>query len=187
VIETGDLRRGLVIEMDGELYRINEFAHNKQGRGSANVRLVLKNLRTGATTTQTFQAGSRFNSVRLERVRAQFLYADEEFYNFMDVDTYDQFQLDKETLGETVNYLVPDMVIELLTHEGNAIDIELPTAVELEVTQTDPGFRGDTATGGSKPAVLETGLTIQVPLFVSQGDRVKVDTRTGEYLERVSS
>ena len=186
MIDTGSLRRGLVIEMDGELYRINEFHHNKQGRGSAIVRLVLKNLRTWATTTQTFQAGSRFNSVRLERVRAQFLYSDDQFYHFMDVDTFEQFQLDAETLGEATNYIVPDMVIELLTYEGEAIDIELPTAVELEVTQTDPGFRGDTATGGSKPAVLETGLTIQVPLFVSQGDRVKVDTRTGEYLERVN-
>ncbi len=187
MIDTGDLRRGLVIDMDGELLRISEFQHVKQGRGSAIVRLTLKNLRSGSTTTQTYPAGSKFNPVRLERVRAQFLYADEAFYYFMDADTFEQFQLDAETLGPAVNYLKPEMVIELLTHDGAAIDVELPTAVELEVTQTDPGFRGDTATGGSKPATLETGLTVSVPLFVTEGDVVKVDTRNGNYLERVST
>jgi elongation factor P len=186
MIDTGDLRRGLIVEMDGELLRVTDFQHVKQGRGSAFVRLTLKNLRSGSTTTQTFQAGTKFTPVRLERIRAQYLYADE-FHHFMDVDTYDQFQLDAETLGSTMNYLTPQMVIELLTHEGDAIDIELPTAVELEVTQTDPGFRGDTATGGSKPAILETGLSVSVPLFISEGDHIKVDTRTGAYLERVST
>ncbi len=187
MIDTGGLRRGLVIDIDGELLRVVEFQHIKQGRGSASAKLTLKNLRTGSTTTQTFQGGSRFNPVRLERVRAQFLYADEAFYYFMDVDTYEQFQLDAETLGPAIEYLTEEMVIELLTHENQAIDIELPTAVELEVTETDPGFRGDTATGGSKPAKLETGLSVTVPLFVSIGDRIKVDTRTGDYLERVTS
>lgn len=187
MIDTGSLRRGLVVDMDGELFRVAEFQHVKQGRGSAFVRLTLKNLRTGSTTSQTYQAGAKFTSVRLERVRAQFLYADEAFRYFMDVDTFEQFQLDAETLGPAVNYLTEEMVIELLTHEGQAIDVELPTAVELEVTETDPGFRGDTATGGSKPAKLETGLSVTVPLFVSIGDRIKVDTRTGEYLERVTS
>lgn len=187
MIDTGDLRRGLVLDMDGELLRVTEFQHVKQGRGSAFVRLTLKNLRTGSTTTQTFQGGSKFNPVRLERIRAQFLYADETFHNFMDIDTFEQFQLDAETLGPAINYLTEEMVIELLTHDGQAIDVELPTAVELEVTQTDPGFRGDTATGGNKPATLETGLSVTVPLFISIGDRVKVDTRSGEYLERVSS
>jgi elongation factor P len=173
--------------MDGELLRVSEFQHVKQGRGSATVRLTVKNLRTGSTTVQSFPGGTKFNPVRLERIRAQFLYADEAFHYFMDVDTFEQFQLDAGTLGSTVDYLIPEMVIELLTHDGAAIDIELPTAVELQVAQTDPGFRGDTATGGSKPAVLETGLTVTVPLFVTEGDRVKVDTRSGEYLERVSS
>ena len=187
MIDTGGLRRGLVIDMDGELLRVAEFQHVKQGRGSAFVRLTLKNLRTGATTTQTFQGGSRFNPVRLERVRAQFLYSDEAFYYFMDVDTYEQFQLDRDTLGPATDYITEQMVIELLTHEGQAIDIELPTAVELEVTETEPGFRGDTATGGNKPAILETGISVTVPLFVSVGDRIKVDTRSGAYLERVSA
>ncbi len=187
MIDSGSLRRGQVLDMDGELLRIVDFQLVKQGRGSVTVRLSLKNLRSGSTTVQTFSGGTRFTSVRLERIRAQFLYADEAFHYFMDVDTFEQFQLDAETLGTTVSYLTPEMIIELLTHEGAAIDIELPTAVELQVAQTDPGFRGDTATGGSKPAVLETGLTVTVPLFVVEGDRVKVDTRTGSYLERVSS
>lgn len=187
MIDTGSLRRGLVIDMEGELLRVSDFQHVKQGRGSAFVRLTLKNLRSGATTTQTYQAGTKFAAVRLERIRAQYLYADEAFYYFMDVDTFEQFQLDAETLGPAVSYLSEEMVIELLTHDGQAIDVELPTAVELEVTETDPGFRGDTATGGSKPAKLETGLSVTVPLFISIGDRIKVDTRTGEYLERVSS
>lgn len=187
MIDTGSLRRGLVIDMDGELLRVSDFQHVKQGRGSAFVRLTLKNLRSGSTTTQTYQAGTKFAAVRLERIRAQYLYADEAFYYFMDVDSFEQFQLDAETLGPAVSYLSEEMVIELLTHDGQAIDVELPTAVELEVTETDPGFRGDTATGGSKPAKLETGLSVSVPLFISIGDRIKVDTRTGEYLERVSS
>ena len=187
MIDTGGLRRGLVIDMDGELLRVSEFQHVKQGRGSAFVRLTLKNLRTGSTTTQTFQGGSKFNPVRLERVRAQFLYSDEAFYYFMDVDTFEQFQLDRDTLGPAIEYITEQMVIELLTHDGQAIDVELPTAVELEVTETEPGFRGDTATGGSKPATLETGILVTVPLFISVGDRIKVDTRSGDYLERVST
>lgn len=185
MIDTGQLRRGIILDMDGELVRVNEYQHVKQGRGSAFVRLQLKNLRTGATTTQTFQAGSKFNPVRLERVRAQYLYADD-LHHFMDVDTFEQFELDSETLGEALNYITPDQVIELLTHEGRAVDIELPTTVELQVTETDPGHRGDTATGGSKPARLETGITVTVPLFVNQGEKIRVDTRTGEYIERVS-
>lgn len=187
MIDTGGLRRGLVIDMDGELLRISEFQHVKQGRGSAFVRLTLKNLRTGSTTTQTFQGGTKFTPVRLERVRAQFLYSDEAFYYFMDADTFEQFQLERDALGPAVDYITEEMVIELLTHDGQAIDIELPTAVELEVTETEPGLRGDTATGATKPATLETGLTVTVPLFVSVGDRIKVDTRSGEYLERVTS
>lgn len=173
--------------MDGELFRVNDYQHVKQGRGSAFVRMTLKSLRTGATTTETFQAGTKFQPVRLERVRAQYLYADENLHHFMDVDSFEQLALDNETLGDSLKYITPDMVIEILTHDGQAIDIELPTAVALKVTQTDPGHRGDTATGGSKPATLETGLTINVPLFVSEGETVKVDTRTGEYLERVGS
>lgn len=186
MIDTGSLRKGAIIELDGELLKINEFQHVKQGRGSAFVRVTLRNIRTGSTVSQTFQAGTRFQSVRLERQRAQYLYADGDDYHFMDLDSFEQFVLDSETLGDALKYLKPEDTIDLLTHEGEAIDIELPITVNLEVTQTDPGYKGDTATGGSKPATLETGLVVTVPLFVTEGETIKVDTRTGEYLERVS-
>ncbi len=185
MIDTGGLRRGMILDMDGELLRIVEFQHVKQGRGSAFVRLTLKNLRTGSTTVDTYQAGSRFTSARLERQRAQYLYADDDQHYFMDVDTFDQFSLSTETLGDALQYIKDDSVIEVLTYNDNPVDIEIPITVELEVTQTDPGFRGDTATGGSKPATLETGLSVTVPLFVNTGDVLKIDTRSGEYIERV--
>lgn len=186
MIDTGGLRRGLIIDMDGDLYRVGEYQHVKQGRGSAFVRLTLKNMKTGATTTQTFQAGSKFNAVRLERQRAQYLYSDDNLHNFMDVDSFEQIALDSETLGDNLSYLTQDLVLELLMHDGQPVDIELPTTVDLEVTRTDPGMRGDTAAGGSKPAVVETGITITVPLFINEGDTIRVDTRTGEYVERVT-
>lgn len=186
MIDTGELRKGIIIEHDGALQRVIEYQHVKQGRGSAFVRLTMRNLRTGSTTQQTFQAGSKFPLVRLERQRAQYLYADDGHYNFMDVDSFEQFTLDRETLGDALNYIKENDTIDVLTYQGEPIDIEIPITVQLEVTQTDPGFKGDTATGGTKPATLETGVTVTVPLFVSEGDVVKVDTRTGEYLERVS-
>lgn len=186
MIDTGGLRRGLIIEMDGDLYRVGEYQHVKQGRGSAFVRLTLKNMKTGSTTTQTFQAGSKFNAVRLERQRAQYLYSDDNLHNFMDVDSFEQIALDSEALGDNLNYLTQDLVLELLMHDGQPVDIELPTTVDLKVTQTDPGMRGDTAAGGSKPAVVETGITITVPLFINEGDTIRVDTRSGEYVERVT-
>ena len=186
MIDTGSLRKGLIIEHEGELLKINEYQHVKQGRGSAFVRMSLKNIRTGSTVQQTFQAGTRFQSVRLERQRAQYLYAEGDEYHFMDLDSFEQFVLDSETLGDALNYLKIEDSIDLLTHDGQPIDIEIPITVNLQVTQTDPGFKGDTATGGTKPATLETGLVVSVPLFVTEGETIKVDTRTGEYLERVS-
>jgi elongation factor P len=186
LIDTGSLRKGLIIEHEGELLRINEYQHVKQGRGSAFVRVTLKNIRTGSTVQQTFNAGTRFAQVRLERQRAQYLYGDGDDYHFMDLDTYEQFVLDSETLGDALNYLKVEDTIDLLTYQGEAIDIELPITVNLVVTQTDPGFKGDTATGGNKPATVETGLVVTVPLFISEGDTIKIDTRTGEYIERVT-
>lgn len=186
MIDTGDLRKGLIIEHDGALQRIVEYQHVKQGRGSAFVRLTMRNLRTGSTTSQTFQAGSRFPLVRLERQRVQFLYPEDENYIFMDLDTFEQIPLSPETLGDALKYLKEQETIDLLTYQGEPIDIELPITVELVVTQTDPGFRGDTATGGNKPATLETGVVVNVPLFINEGDTLKIDTRSGEYLERVS-
>jgi elongation factor P len=186
MIDTGELRKGIIIEHEGALQRVIEYQHVKQGRGSAFVRLTMRNLRTGSTTQQTFQAGSKFPLVRLERQRAQYLYVEDEHYNFMDVDSFEQFTLSRETLGDALNYIRENDVIDVLTYQNEPIDIEIPITVQLEVTQTDPGFKGDTATGGTKPAVLETGVTVTVPLFVSEGDVIKIDTRTNGYLERVS-
>lgn len=186
VVDTGGLRKGLTLDYNGELVKVVEYQHVKQGRGSAFVRLTLRNLRTGSTTSQTFQAGSKFQTARLERRRVQYLYVEDDQYNFMDVDTFEQFPLNKGTLGDTVNYLVENEVIDLLTYQDQPVDVEAPITVQLEVSETDPGIKGDTASGGTKPATLQTGLTISVPLFINIGDVVKVDTRTGEYLERVS-
>ena len=186
MIDTGDLRKGLIIEHDGTLQRIIDYQHVKQGRGSAFVRLTMRNLRTGSTTQQTFQAGSRFPLVRLERQRVQYLYLEDDTYIFMDLDSFEQLSLTKETLGDAVNYLKEQDTIDLMTYQEEAIDIEMPITVELVVTQTDPGFRGDTATGGNKPATLETGVVVNVPLFINEGDTLRIDTRTGEYLERVT-
>lgn len=186
MIDTGGLRKGLTLDYEGDLVKVIDYQHVKQGRGSAFVRLTLRNLRTGSTTQQTFQAGSKFQTARLERRRIQFLYADDGQYHFMDVDTFEQFPLNQETLGDTINYLVENEVIDLLTYEDQPVDVEAPITVNLEVTQTDPGVKGDTASGGTKPATLQTGVTVNVPLFINIGDVVKVDTRTGEYLERAS-
>jgi elongation factor P len=186
MIDTGELRKGIIIEHEGALQRIIDYQHVKQGRGSAFVRLTMRNLRTGSTTQQTFQAGSKFPLVRLERQRAQYLYVEDDHYNFMDLDSFEQFSLDKETLGDALNYIKEQDTIDLLTYQGEPIDIEIPITVNLTVTRTDPGLRGDTATGGTKPATLETGVTVNVPLFINEGDTLKVDTRTGQYLERVS-
>jgi elongation factor P len=186
MIDTGGLRKGLTLEYDGRLVKVIEFAHNKQGRGSAQVRLTLRDVRTGAITQHSVQAGARFTTVRLERQHVQFLYSEGGQYHFMDLDTFDQIVLDEAAVSEAKNFIKENDTVDLLTYNGEPIDIELPTAVQLQVEQTDPGFKGDTATGGTKPARLETGLVVSVPLFINIGDTLKVDTRTGEYLERVS-
>ena len=185
MVTAGELRKGLTLDLDGELVRVLEYQHIKQGRGSAFVRLSLRNLRTGSITERTFQATTRFQLARLERSTIQFLYPDDDEYHFVNTETYEQLMLTREILGEAVKYLREGDTIDLLSYGDEPIDVELPTAVNLTVTQTDPGFRGDTATGGTKPAVLETGITVNVPLFINEGDVLKVDTRTGEYLTRV--
>ena len=186
MIDTGGLRKGLTLEWDGRLVKVIDFAHNKQGRGSAQVRLVLRDLRTGSTTTTTVQAGYKFTPVRLERKHVQYLYEEGGHYHFMDTETFEQLALDEGTVGKVTNYIKENDVVDLLTHNDAPIDIELPTSVNLSVAQTDPGLKGDTASGATKPATLETGLVVSVPLFVNVGDVVKVDTRSGEYQERVS-
>jgi elongation factor P len=163
-----------------------DFAHNKQGRGSAQLRLVLRDLRTGSTTTTTVQAGAKFNVVRLQRQHVQYLYEESGQYHFMDTETFEQFALNEGTVGKVTNFIKENDVVDLLTWNGDPIDIELPTSVNLTVAQTDPGLKGDTASGASKPATMETGLVVNVPLFVNIGDKIKVDTRSGEYLERVN-
>lgn len=186
MIDTGDVRKGSTLDIDGKLVKVIDFSHNKQGRGSAQLRMQLRDLRTGSITQMTVMAGTKFQSVRLERQHVQFLYADGDQFHFMDTETFDQIVLDRRSVEDARPYMKENDVIDLLTYNGEPIDVELPTSVVLGVTQTDPGFKGDTATGGTKPATLETGLTVTVPLFVSEGDQLKVDTRTGEYIERVN-
>lgn len=185
MIDTGDIRKGSTFEQDGRLLKVIDFSHNKQGRGSAQLRMTLRDLRTGSTTQQTVMAGTKFTEIRLERSHVQFLYRDGDAFHFMDTETFDQLTLMETTIGEAASYLKENDVIDLLTYNDEPIDIELPTSVNLSVTQTDPGFKGDTATGGTKRATLETGLTVNVPLFINEGDQLKIDTRTGAYIERV--
>jgi elongation factor P len=184
-VTTSELRKGLTILMDGELYKVMDWAHNKQGRGSAQVRLQLKNLRTGSNIDRSFQAGAKFDDVRMERRPLQFLYADGDQYNFMDPETYDQMAMGADVLGSAVNYIKENDTVDMLMYNEEVVEVDLPAAVVLTITQSDPGVRGDTATGATKPARLETGITVNVPLFVNEGDRIKVDTRSGKYLERV--
>ena len=184
MIETGELRKGSTIEIDGTLYQVIEVEHVKIGRGSAQVRMKLRDVRGGHIIDKSVQAGSRFTRARVERQPAQYLYSEDDLHYFMNTDTYDQFPLNKDHLGDALDYLKENATCNLLMYGDEAVGIELPAAVELAVTQTDPGVRGDTAQGGTKPATLETGITVNVPLFINTGDVLKVDTRTGQYLER---
>ena len=185
MITATDLRKGVTFDLDGELHRVLEYQHSYIGRGSANVRVKLRNLRTGRSIERTFSASEKFQDVRLELRQVQHLYRDGDLYYFMDTETYEQPALSAETLQENVDYLKEGLTLSISMHEGKPVEIELPVTVDLEVTQTEPGVKGDTATGVTKNATLETGLVVQVPLFVEQGDVVRVDTRTGEYLTRV--
>ncbi len=184
MISTGELRKGVTIELDGKLYSILDYEHIKMGRGSAQVRMKLRDVRAGHTIERTFQAGERFPRARLERRTVQYLYEEDDLYYFMDQETYEQTPVSKDLLADALSYLKEQMTLDLLTYEGEAIGIELPLSLELEITETGPSFKGDTAQGGTKPATLETGLVVQVPLFLNVGARVKVDTRTGQYVER---
>jgi len=185
MISATDLRKGVTFELDGDLHRVLAYQHSYVGRGSANVRTKLRNLRTGSTIERTFAASEKFQEVRLELRQVQYLYRDGDLYYFMDTETYEQPALAVEALEDRVNYLKEGLVLSLSMVEGQPVEMELPVTVELEVTETDPGVKGDTATGTTKRATLETGLVVQVPLFVEQGDIIRVDTRTGEYLTRV--
>jgi elongation factor P len=185
MIDVNELRKGVTFELDGELYKVLDYQHHKPGRGKAVIRTTILNLRTGVSIDKNFISGDRVQDIRLDHHTVQYLYSDGDLYYFMDTDTYEQPSLSAETLGEAVNYLTDGLTLELSTYEGEPIDIELPITVELEVVEAPPGFAGDTASGATKDVTLETGLKVQVPLFVEKGDHIKVDTRTGEYLTRV--
>ena len=184
MVETGDLKKGMTIELDGQLYTVLDYQHIKMGRGSAQVRLKLRDVRAGHTIERTFQAGERFNRVRLEQKSAQYLYQDAGLYYFMDNETFEQSPLTGEQLGDALNYLKENMSVMISRHGDEPVSVELPITVELEVTETGPSYKGDTSSAGTKPAVLETGITVQVPFFINTGDVVRVDTRNGSYVER---
>jgi elongation factor P len=185
VISTGDLRKGVVIELDNELWQILDYHHIKMGRGSAQVRIKLRNIRRGQTVERTFQAGEKWPRAQLETRPVQFLYSDGTDYHFMDSSTYEQFSLTADRLGETARYLTDGLTLDRTSYEGETIDVELPVSVEHKVVETEPGFAGDTTGGARKPATTETGLVVQVPLFVNAGDTIRIDTRTGDYQTRV--
>jgi elongation factor P len=186
MIDSTEARKGIVIELDGHLYQVTDYQHIKMGRGSAQVRLKLRDIRAGHTIERTFQAGERFHRARLEERPAQYLYREGNLYYFMDQESFEQSTLTAEQLGSALDYLKEGMVLQISIHDGQPIGTELPIVVELEVSETGPAFKGDTAQSGGKPATLETGITIQVPFFIERGDIVRVDTRSGEYVERVS-
>lgn len=185
MISTNDFRTGLTIELDGDVFQVVDFQHVKPGKGAAFVRSKLRNLRTGATIDKTFNAGEKMPRARVERKEVQYLYNDGKEYNFMDMETYDQFAMTKDQLEDAVRYLKENMTITVMTFQGRSIGVDLPNYVELEVVEAAPGIKGDTASGGSKPATLETGYVVQVPFFINVGDVLQIDTRTGHYLKRV--
>ena len=184
MLDSGELRKGITIELDGALYQIIDYQHIKVGRGSAMVRLKLRDIRGGHNIERTFQASEKFTRARLDYRNMQYLYNDGDLYYFMDEENYEQMPISSSQLGNTLNYLKEGMSLEVSSYKDELVSVELPITVELKVTEAGPGFKGDTATGGTKPATLETGITVQVPLFVNTGDVIKVDTRTGTYQER---
>ncbi|MFH1650726.1 MAG: elongation factor P [Chloroflexota bacterium] len=183
MISGGELRKGVIIDLDGKPYQVIDYQHVKMKR-TALARVKLRDVTAGHTVERTFQSDDKLVRVNLESRPMQYLYNDGGLYYFMDERTYEQVPLTSEQLGDALNYLKENFSVALTTYGDDIIGVELPVSVELEITHTDPGFKGDTATAGTKPATLETGLTVQVPLFVNQGDTIKVDTRTGVYLER---
>jgi len=185
VISTGELRRGIVIELDGEIWQVLEYHHIKMGRGSAQVRIKLRNIKRGQTIERTFQAGEKWPRAFLEQRQVQFLYRDGGDFHFMDTQSYEQFSMTADQLGDAAQYLVDGMTLDRTTYENETIDVELPVTVEQKVIETEPGFAGDTQSGARKPATTESGLIVQVPLFVQVGDTIRIDTRNGDYQTRV--
>jgi elongation factor P len=184
MISTSDLKKGVTIEFEGQLCSVLEWQHVKIGRGGAIVRIKLRNLRSGATFDRTCDAGEKFKRLYLDRTTVTYQYEDGQQYHFMDTTTYDDIMLNEEQLGDAKNYLIDNLELDLILFDGETISVEPPEKVVLRVTYTEPGFKGDTATGGTKPATTETGLIVQVPLFISTDDRIRVNSTTGTYVER---
>ncbi|HIV11674.1 MAG TPA: elongation factor P [Candidatus Pullilachnospira stercoravium] len=185
MISAGDFRNGVTLEIDGNVVQILEFQHVKPGKGAAFVRTKLKNVISGGVVEKTFRPTEKFPQARIDRVDMQYLYNDGDLYYFMNNETYDQIAINQDTLGDALKFVKENEMVKVCSYNGNVFAVEPPLFVELEITETEPGFKGDTAQGATKPAIVETGAQVNVPLFVEQGDKIKIDTRTGEYLSRV--
>ena len=185
MISAGDFKNGVTLEIDGNIYQILEFQHVKPGKGAAFVRAKLENIIRGGAIEKTFRPTEKFPKAHIERKDMQYLYSDGELYHFMDVETYDQIALNEDAIGDSLKFVKENEMVKICSHNGNVFAVEPPLFVELAITETEPGFKGDTAQGATKPATVETGAVVYVPLFVEQGDVLKIDTRTGEYLSRV--
>lgn len=184
MIDVNELRSGVTFMLDGDLYKVLEYSHHKPGRGKATIRLKIRNLRSGSVLEKSFTSGDRVQDIRLDHNLVQFLYQDDDFFHFMDTETYEQPTLNASMLGEAINFLTEGLEVKLTFYQGEALDIDLPTAVDLKVEESEPAVKGDTATGANKIVTTQTGLRVQVPLFVKPGDTIRVDTRTGNYLTR---
>ena len=185
MISAGDFKNGLTLEIDGNVVQIMEFQHVKPGKGAAFVRTKLKNVISGGIIEKTFRPTEKFPKAHIDRKDMQYLYRDGDLFNFMDVETYDQIALNEDVVGDSLKFVKENEVVKICSHNGNVFSVEPPLFVELAITETEPGFKGDTAQGATKPATVETGAIVMVPLFVEQGDVLKIDTRSGEYLSRV--
>jgi elongation factor P len=185
MIDVNELRKGVTFTMDGDLFRVIDYQHHKPGRGKAIIRTRLRNLRSGSTIDRSFISGDRVQDIRLDHQTVQYLYSDGDFYYFMDIETYEQFPLSDSLLEDVKPYLVENAEIELSSYEGERLDLELPITVDLRVVEAPPGYAGDTAQGATKEITLETGLKLQVPLFIEEGDVLRIDTRDGRYVTRV--
>ncbi len=185
MISAGDFKNGVTLEIDGNIVQIIEFQHVKPGKGAAFVRTKLKNIISGGVVEKTFRPTEKFPAARIDRSDMQYLYSDGDLYNFMNMETYDQIALNADAIGDALKFVKENDMVKICSHNGNVFAVEPPLFVELEIIETEPGFKGDTAQGATKPATVETGAVVYVPLFVEQGDKIKIDTRTGEYLSRV--
>ena len=185
MISAGDFKNGVTVEIDGNIYQILEFQHVKPGKGAAFVRTKLKNIISGGVVEKTFRPTEKFPKAHIDRKDMQYLYRHGDLFNFMDVETYDQIALNEDVVGDSLKFVKENEVVKICSHNGNVFSVEPPLFVELAITETEPGFKGDTAQGATKPATVETGAIVMVPLFVEQGDVLKIDTRSGEYLSRV--